>query len=114
MVAKTGAVIFAPSVDRSLSPTNIFAPASTPVESIFELPLLVLSTTAAIFSVVFSLLAHAVLKFRRQRHGDGREPAQVYEGNQLDLAWTILPVLIVLVLFLATAQELRAETSNQY
>ena len=87
-----------------LSPTNIFAPVSTPAQSIFELSCLVLAVTAAIFVVVFSLLMYAVVKFRRRRANDGREPVQVYGSNQVELAWTVIPILIVLVLFLATAR----------
>ena len=57
------------------SPTSIFAPLSTPAQSIFDLSRLVLMVTAAIFVVVFSLLAYAVVKFRKRRASDGREPA---------------------------------------
>jgi cytochrome c oxidase subunit 2 len=58
--------------------------------------------------VVFSLLAYAVGKFRRRTGEDGREPAQVYGSTQIELAWTIIPVLIVVVLFLATARVIHA------
>src|SRR6202020_1636491 len=88
----------------SLSPTNIFAPASTPAQSIFDLSVFVLEVTAAIFVVVFSLLAYAVVKFRNRTATNGREPAQVYGSSQLELAWTVIPVLIVVVLFLAAAR----------
>ncbi len=91
-----------------LSPTNIFAPASTPARSIFDLSIFVLSVTAAIFVVVFSLLAYAVVKFRKKTANDGREPAQVYGSTQLELAWTVIPILIVVVLFLATARVIAA------
>jgi cytochrome c oxidase subunit 2 len=87
-----------------LSPTNIFAPVSTPAQSILELSRFVLTVTAAIFIVVFSLLAYAVVKFRQRRARDGREPAQVYGSTQLELAWTVIPVLIVVVLFLTAAR----------
>jgi len=87
-----------------LSPTNIFAPASTPAQSILDLSVFVLEVTAAVFVVVFSLLAYAVVKFRKRNTADGREPAQVYGSSQLELAWTVVPVLIVVVLFLATAR----------
>jgi hypothetical protein len=43
-------------VDLFQSPTNIFAPASTPAQSILDLSIFVLEVTAAIFVVVFSLL----------------------------------------------------------
>jgi cytochrome c oxidase subunit II len=102
------AVVLAQSAYPSLKATNIFAPVSTPARSIFDLSMLVLSVTAAVFVVVFSLLVYVVVKFRRGRHDDGREPAQVYGSNQVELAWTVVPVLIVLVLFLATTQVINA------
>jgi cytochrome c oxidase subunit 2 len=88
----------------SLSPTNIFAPASTPANSIFGLSLFVLVITAAIFVIVVTLLTYAVVKFRKKSDDDGREPAQVYGSNQVEIAWTVIPILIVVVLFLATAR----------
>jgi cytochrome c oxidase subunit 2 len=96
--------MFAEPASPLLSPTNIFAPMSTPAQSIFDLSLFVLMVTAAIFIVVFSLLAYAVVKFRRRPANDGSEPAQVYGSTQVELAWTVIPVLIVVVLFLATAR----------
>jgi cytochrome c oxidase subunit II len=86
------------------SPTNIFAPASTPAKSIFGLSLFVLEVTGAIFLVVFTLLIYSVVKFRKRRNDDGREPPQVYGSNQVELAWTIIPILIVVALFMATAR----------
>jgi cytochrome c oxidase subunit 2 len=38
----------------------------------------------------------------------GREPAQVYGSMQIELAWTIIPTLIVIVLFLTTARVIHA------
>jgi len=87
-----------------LSPTNIFAPASTPAKSIFGLSLFVLAVTGAIFLVVFTLLLYSVVKFRKRKDDDGREPPQVYGSNQVELAWTIIPILIVVALFMATAR----------
>jgi len=95
---------FAAANSAPLSPTNIFAPDSTPARSIFRISAFVLEITGAIFVVVFSLLAYAVIKFRERKGDDGHEPAQVYGSNQMELAWTVLPVLIVVVLFLSTAQ----------
>ncbi|MGA9393136.1 MAG: cytochrome c oxidase subunit II [Candidatus Sulfotelmatobacter sp.] len=89
---------------QPLSPTNIFAPASTPAKSIFGLSLFVLAVTAAIFLVVFALLLYAVVKFKRKKNDDGSEPPQVYGSNQVELAWTVIPVLIVVALFMATAR----------
>src|ERR1700677_3927314 len=83
---------------------NIFKPDSTPADSIFRLSKLVLVITSIIFVVVFSLIAYATAKFRKSDTDDGSEPPQVYGSNQVELAWTVIPGLIVLVLFLATAR----------
>src|SRR5229473_4349053 len=88
----------------SMSPTNIFAPVSTPANSIFGLSIFVLAVTAAIFVVVFSLLVYTVVNFRKRATDDGREPPQIYGSNQVEIAWTVIPVLIVLALFMATAR----------
>jgi cytochrome c oxidase subunit II len=92
------------SAGPGFSPTNIFAPASTPAKSIFGLSLFVLAVTGAIFLVVFTLLLYSVVKFRKRKTDDGLEPPQVYGSNQVELAWTVIPVLIVVALFMATAR----------
>jgi cytochrome c oxidase subunit 2 len=83
---------------------NIFAPESTPAKSIFDLSLFVLSITGVIFVVVFTLLVYALAKFHATPANADKEPAQVYGSTQIELAWTIIPILIVVVLFLATAR----------
>jgi cytochrome c oxidase subunit 2 len=95
---------FAQTETRPLSPTTIFSPVSTPARSIFDLSLFVLAVAAVIFAIVFSLLLYAVVRFRNRRDDDGREPPQVYGSNQLELAWTVIPILIVVTLFLASAR----------
>jgi cytochrome c oxidase subunit II len=92
----------------STSPTNIFAPQSTPAKSIFHLSLFVLSITGVIFVAVFILLVYSISKFRARSASANREPAQVYGSTQIELAWTIIPILIVVVLVLATARVIHA------
>jgi cytochrome c oxidase subunit II len=83
---------------------NMFAPASTPAYAIREIAFFVLGITGAIFVVVAGLTLYTIIRFRR-RAGDGpSEPPQVYGSRQIELAWTVVPFLIVLVLFLVTAR----------
>jgi cytochrome c oxidase subunit II len=96
------------SAAAPLSGTSIFAPASTPAHTIFGLSLFVLAVTAIIFAVVFILLTYSIIKFRGTAADAGREPAQVYGSTQIELAWTVIPVLVVVVLFLATARVIHA------
>ncbi len=92
---------------RNPDTPSIFSPASGPATNIYHLSLFVLAVTGAIFITVFSLLAYAAIKYRH-RAGDDREPPQIYGSNQMELAWTVIPVLIVVVLFLATARVIHA------
>ena len=87
-----------------MSPTSIFAPASTPAEAIFGVSMFTVVTTTAIFIVVFALLAYVLVRFRNKSTDDRSEPAQIYGSTQVELAWTVIPVLIVIALFLAAAR----------
>ena len=88
--------------------TSIFSPASTPAGSIADLSVFVLAITGIIFVVVFALLVYSVVKFRARATDARQEPPQVYGSTQIELAWTIIPTLIVVVLFLATARVIHA------
>lgn len=103
-ISISGAAAALAETTPPLSPTNIFAPASTPARSILGLSLFVLAVTGAIFLVVATLLLYSVIKFRKRKNDDGLEPPQVYGSNQVELAWTVIPVLIVVALVMSTAR----------
>jgi cytochrome c oxidase subunit II len=86
------------------SPTNIFDPAGTPAHDIFGLSMLVLSITLVIFLIVGGLLLYALIRFRHRPTDSDREPAQIYGSNQIELSWTVIPILIVVTLFLTTTR----------
>jgi cytochrome c oxidase subunit 2 len=67
---------------------------ATPAESVYHLSLLVVTVCAAIFFTVAGLLTFTIVRFRRKAD-DGREPAQVYGSNRIEIAWTVIPILIV-------------------
>jgi len=92
----------------STASTSIFAPNSTPADTIFGLSIFVLVVTGVIFTIVFALLLYAAIKFRKRAGGDLREPLQIYGSDQLELAWTVIPVLIVIVLFMTSARVIHA------
>ena len=112
LVLLTGILFAAGLCTATPQPDNpipsIFQPHSTPADSIFHLSLFVLGITALIFLVVAVLLTYAVVKFRNTAGDAQREPAQVYGSTQIELAWTVIPILIVVVLFLATARVIHA------
>jgi cytochrome c oxidase subunit II len=95
--------------DGPQSVPSIFAPASTPAAEIFSLSLFVLAITGGIFVVVAGILVYVIIRFRdKGDKDDDREPAQIYGSTQIELAWTVIPILIVVVLFLTTARMIFA------
>src|SRR5438552_2878206 len=85
--------------------TDIFKPMGSPAQSEKEIAYLVFAITGAIFVVVGGLILYTILRFRR-RPGDDtqQEPPQVYGSNQIEIAWTVIPILIVFVLIGVTAR----------
>ncbi|HLG97399.1 MAG TPA: cytochrome c oxidase subunit II [Bryobacteraceae bacterium] len=83
---------------------NIFKPLATPAELVSDVSILTLVICAGVFLIVASLLTYAVIRFG-YREGDSRsEPPQVYGSNQVEIAWTVVPILIVFVLAVATSR----------
>src|SRR6202166_2275736 len=90
-------------IAQGTTPSTL-APASTPAHQIFDLSIFVVAITGGIFLVVSGLLAIALYRFRARKTDPAGEPAQIYGSTQIELAWTVIPVLIVVVLFLTTAR----------
>ena len=82
----------------------MFAPVSTPAYAIREIAFFVLGLTGVIFLVVAGLTLYTIVRFRRRAGDRPSEPPQVYGSLQIELAWTVVPFLIVIVLFLVTAR----------
>jgi cytochrome c oxidase subunit 2 len=90
--------------DDTTRTSSVFAPVSAPADAAYTVAMLVLSITAGILVVVGGLLAYSIVAFRRRPDDDGSEPAQVYGSDQIELAWTVIPILVVVVLCLVTAR----------
>ena len=116
--AVAGSIELVRSVGAGAGPIHatpsIFTPASTPADAIHHLSLFVLTICGAIFLVVSGMLLYSLVKFRRTSEDDNREPAQIYGSNQVELAWTVIPILIVVVLFLAAARVIHAVQDAQF
>jgi cytochrome c oxidase subunit 2 len=87
------------------SSTSIFSSTSTPAREVQDLSYFVLAISAGIFLGVSALLTFALIRYRA-RGGEKTEPPQVFGSTQIELAWTIIPVLIIVALFLGTARVL--------
>ena len=85
--------------------TSMFSPATGQTELIVEVTWLVMGICVAIFVIVEGLLLFAVLRYRRRGSDEG-DPAQCYGSGPIELAWTVVPIIIVLVLTLVTARAI--------
>jgi cytochrome c oxidase subunit II len=95
----------AQTADDVRSVQNIFAPIGPPAELVHQTATLVLMICFGIFVVVGGLLLYAVVRYRQKpTDDDTTEPPQVYGSTAIELAWTVPPILIVVVLALATAR----------
>jgi heme/copper-type cytochrome/quinol oxidase subunit 2 len=75
-------------------------PASTSAHQIYTLSLFLIWIAGGIFLLIGGLLAFAPFKVRAHRSDALSRLARVYRSTEIYLAWTVIPVL-VLVLFLA-------------
>jgi cytochrome c oxidase subunit 2 len=105
IAAAAAAVACVSTRAHASSPTSIFEPHSTPASQLHSLSLFVLAISGLIFVGVTALLLYALVRYRR-RPGDMNEPPQVFGSTQIELSWTIIPVLVIVVLFLGTARVL--------
>jgi cytochrome c oxidase subunit II len=67
--------------------------------SVFMVPIV------AIFILVEGLIVWSVVRYRR-RKGDDELPVQTHGNNVLEITWTVLPTILVLVLFVLSWQTL--------
>jgi cytochrome c oxidase subunit II len=104
LAATLPGTVSAQSSDQVRPVQNIFAPVGAPAELIHQTAVLVLLICLGIFLAVGGLLLYAILRYRQKPTDDDSEPPQVYGSTAIELAWTVPPILIVVVLALATAR----------
>ena len=88
--------------------TSILESRTPEAREIRKLGWLVVFIAAGIFLVVEFLLIFAIFRYRKTaKSDDGSEPVQLYGSNPIELAWTIIPIMIVFVLCLATIRTIQ-------
>ena len=86
---------------------DMFQPLSRPAEMILGPTIVVLLVTTGIFVVVSSVLIFVIWKFRRKSDADDhQEPPQIYGSTHIELAWTVVPIIITVVLILVTSRTI--------
>jgi len=78
---------------------NIFNPMASPAQAEYKIAMLSFAITGAIFVVVAGLITYAIWRYRRKPNdATNQEPPQVYGSTQIEVAWTVIPILIAFVL----------------
>ena len=74
---------------------NLRTPASGMAEDIYGLHNFLLIVCLVIFVAVFGVMFYSMWAHRKSR---GHKPADFHESHTLEIAWTIVPFLIVVVI----------------
>ncbi len=88
-----------PPQPSALAPVG---PNSAAIANVFNIVLII---AAVVFVVVEGLIVFSAFRFRRKAK-DTSEPIQVHGNTKAEIAWTILPALIVVTLFVLALQTL--------
>ncbi len=86
--------------------TGVFSGVSTPALITQEYAYLVLGICAIIFLIVGGAGLVTIVRYRKRPGDDDREPPQVYGSNPLELAWTVIPLVVVFVLAIVTGRTI--------
>jgi cytochrome c oxidase subunit 2 len=79
--------------------------ATSQAHQVSDLYTVIMAIAAAVFLVVESLIVWSVIRYRR-RPEDTELPAQTHGNNLLEVIWTLIPTVIVLVLFVMSLNTL--------
>ena len=90
---------------------NLTAPVTTIASQIYDLHLVMLAICAVIFCAVFGVMFYSVYAHRKSR---GHKAADFHESTSVEIAWTIVPMIIVIVMAALATKTVIAmkDTSN--
>jgi cytochrome c oxidase subunit 2 len=71
-------------------------PETTQAKEVFSLYVIVLAMGFVVFVGVEGFFLYSIVRYRRR---DDRLPTQVHGNNTIEVVWTVIPTVIVLVLF---------------
>lgn len=70
----------------------------------FDLMMLAIIIMSVVMIVVFALTIYAIVRFRR-RKGDNTIPKQVEGNHKLEIIWTVIPIVLLVILGSATLKS---------
>ena len=87
-----------------MSLTPLFNPQSPQAQAISTLFTHFLILAAIVFLVVSGLVVYSLIRYRAA--GRSSEPRQTFGSTRIEVTWTVIPLLVVLVLFILTLRTM--------
>ena len=87
--------MLAPGAAFAARELNLQPPVTPIAAQIFDLHLLITGICAVIFVVVFSVMFYSIFAHRKSK---GHQAAQFHENTLVEVVWTVIPFLILLVM----------------
>ncbi len=87
--------MLAPGVAFAARELNLQPPVTPIATQIFDLHLLITGICAVIFVIVFSVMFYSIFAHRKSK---GHKAAQFHENTLVEVVWTVIPFLILLVM----------------
>lgn len=91
-----------PEVDKPYSTTSPASPSAEDVHSLYKL---VFWLALVVFVGVQFAIVYTALRFRRTRAARKR-PAQIHGNSRLEITWTIIPAVVLLIILIPTITTL--------
>jgi cytochrome c oxidase subunit 2 len=91
-------------------------PATEQARAVSDLWTVFIVAAAGVGALVWGLITIALVRYRRRRADAGTIPPQIHDAPRLEIAWTISPIVLVLVLFwltLGALDRIDARTPGQ-
>jgi cytochrome c oxidase subunit 2 len=90
------------SADNPYSTTSPRSDVGNNIQGIYKL---IFWLALVVFVGVQAGIVYTVLRYRR-RHDDDERPEQVHGNKTLEIVWTILPAIVLLVIFIPSVREM--------
>jgi cytochrome c oxidase subunit 2 len=93
------------------APASIFRPASQNAAVISEFTLWFFGLSAVLFVLVEGFLLFTYFRFRKKKDDNGELPTQIEGDHRFEIGWTVIPFIILVVLFVISLGALQTITS---
>ena len=92
------------------SPQTTFEPASDAADRIFSLYIFITIAAGIVGVLVLGAMAYILIKFRAR---PGRAAQQIHGNNALEIAWTIAPIVVLVIIAIPTMVWIATSSSRE-